>query len=175
LTPARREKVMSDRLFLNDRIRMAGFVTKAAFLRGLGAEEIERRLGYAHGRLASGYWLLFLEQTPSPDEFEFMGYSQMSGGAPQGHLNPLGGQTAEQSLRAGGFDLLRLKQKVIRETFRISGPQRLAKVLPIDPARGPTPYPPGSGVPQWRLLEPGLPFRVAQQIQAGRIYSGDDN
>ncbi len=151
---------------------MTGFVTKALFLRGRTTNELEASLGYAKGRLDGGYWLLFLEQTPTPADFEFMGYSQMSGGVPLGHLNSSGGLTAEQSLRAGGFDMTRLKQKIIREVFRISGPERLAKVIPLDPAQGPTPYPPGGGIPQWRIVEPGLLFWVAEQVAPGSAYFG---
>jgi hypothetical protein len=163
---------MTAALSLNARVRKTGFVTKALFLRGRTTSELEDRLGYAEGRLCNGYWLLFLEQMPTPGDFEFMGYSQMSGGIPLGHLNPPGGLTAEQSLRAGGMDMLRLKQKFIRETFKLSGPERLAKVIPLDPAHGPMPYPPGSGIPQWRIVEPGLLFRVAEQIAPGSAYLG---
>ena len=84
-------------LVLNGRYSMTGFFTKALFLRAQPAAELERRLGYAAGRLAAGWWLLFLEQMPMAADFEFMGYSQMSGGVPRGHLHPPGGMTAEQS------------------------------------------------------------------------------
>jgi hypothetical protein len=163
---------MSAALSLHARVRKTGFVTKALFLRGRTTKELEARLGYAAGRLEGGYWLLFLEQMPTPEDFEFMGYSQMSGGIPLGHLHPPGGRTAEQSLIADGMDMSRLKKKVIRETFRIDGPERLAKVIPLDPAQGPMPYPPGSGIPQWRIVEPGLNFRVAEQIAPGGAYFG---
>jgi hypothetical protein len=154
-------------------VPMTGFMTKAIFLRGQSAAELELRLGYAPARLSGGYWLLFLEKMPTPADFEFMGYSQMAGGVPLGHLHPAGGLTAEQSLGTQGFDMTRLKDRVIRETFRLAGPHRLAKVLPLDPAAGPMPYPPGSGIPQWKIIGAGLPFRVVQRIGPGEVYSGD--
>jgi hypothetical protein len=163
---------MTPVLRLNGVYRMKGFFTKALYLRSQPAREVEVRLGYAAGRLAAGWWLLFLEQLPAPDEFEFRGYSQMSGGIPQGHLDP-GGRNAEQRLRDDGVNVPRLKQNMAVNGFRVSGPERLAKVLPLVPAAGPMPYPPGSGIPQWELVKRDLPFRAAALIKPGETYLGD--
>ncbi|MEA2838601.1 MAG: hypothetical protein QOD89_3151 [Bradyrhizobium sp.] len=152
------------------RVAMTGFFTKARFLRRQPASELERRLGYAPGRLAKGWWLLFLEQMPTPDDFEFMGYSYMSGGVSQGHVRP--GPTAEQELKAGKYDVFGLKRRTILQTFRLAGPDRLAKVVPIGGESGSMPYPPGSGFPQWKLIQP-LPFRVWGSVGPGQVYSGD--
>ena len=89
----------------------------------------------------------------------------------QGHLWPPGGMTAEQRLRHGGFDMDRLKQKIIAEAFTLYGPTRLAKAIPINPQSGLMPYPPGSGIPWWKLVKP-LPFRVIELIGPGKTYSG---
>jgi hypothetical protein len=161
---------MPPTLSTGQRVPMKGFFTKARFLRQQPASELERRLGYAQGRLAKGWWLLFLEQMPTPNDFEFMGYSYMSGGVSQGHLRP--GPTAEQELKAGKYDVFGLKRRTILQTFRLSGPDRLAKVVPVDGESGPMPYPPGSGFPQWKLIQP-LPFRVWGSIGPGQVYSGD--
>jgi hypothetical protein len=163
-------KSMPPPLSPGQRVPMTGFFTKARFLRQQLASELERRLGYAQGRLGKGWWLLFLEQMPTPNDFEFMGYSYMSGGASQGHLRP--GPTAEQELKAEKYDVFGLKRRTILQTFRLSGPDRLAKVVPVDGASGPMPYPPGSGFPQWKLIQP-LPFRVWGSIGPGQVYSGD--
>jgi hypothetical protein len=56
-----------------------GNFTKALYLRSHNAAEVERRLGYGHGRLAPGWWLLFALDRPSPDNFEFGGYTHFSG------------------------------------------------------------------------------------------------
>jgi len=131
-----------------------GFVTKAMYLRSQPGAELERRLGFAPGRLSRGWWLLFLEDMPTAADFEFRGYTQMPGGIPMGHVNPTG-LNAEQRLRQDGYDVSRLKAMRIVDTLRIAGPERLAKVIPIDPPGGPSsmpiPYPPGSGFPQWEL------------------------
>ena len=157
---------------VGDIVQMTGFFTKALFLRAQSAGELERRLGYAEGRMKAGWRLLFLERSPLPDDFEFMGYSQMSGGMPLGHLAPVGGLTAEQSLRVQGYDLPALKRKIIRDVFCVSGADRLAKAIPLDAATGPAPYPPGSGIPQWKLVRP-LPFRVIADLGPGEVYDGD--
>jgi hypothetical protein len=34
------------------------------------------------------------------------------------------------------------------------------------------PYPPGSGIPQWKLVRP-LNFRTAAKIGPGALYSGN--
>ena len=60
--------------------RFAGNFTKAIYLRSQPASEIERRLGYGAGRLARGWWLLFALEKPSPDNFEYGGYTHFSGG-----------------------------------------------------------------------------------------------
>ena len=159
-------------IYLGHRYLMKGFFTKAVCLRGQPPSEIERRVGYAPGRLNGGWWLLFLEQMPGPDDFEFMAYSYMSGGVPGGHLNPPDGIAADQRLRRDGFDMAILRRRVIANIFRLSGPDRLAKVLPVDGESGPMPYPPGSGIPQWKLVRP-LNFRTAAKIGPGALYSGN--
>lgn len=150
-----------------------GFVTKALFLRGQSTTELELRLGYGAGRLASGYWLLFALEVPEPEQFEFAGYTHFSGGRPQGHLdnrNP----TSEQSLAATGH-LLAHKNRVINDVFRVAGPERLAKVIPLN---GGDEYPQGKGIPQWKIVptarrQRGITFRVVEQISAGGIYKGN--
>jgi hypothetical protein len=158
-------------LSANQLISLDGFFTQARYLRQQPYQQIERRLGFAPGRLAAGWWLLFLEHMPSPANFEFMGYSYMSGGVAQGHLRP-GRMTAEQELIAGNYDVFGLKQRTIRQTFRLNGPDRLAKVIPVDGPSGLMPYPPGNGVPQWKLVHP-LPFRVWGFVGPGQVYTSD--
>jgi hypothetical protein len=149
---------------------MTGFFTKASFLRKQPAAELERRLGYATGRLAEGWWLLFLEQMPTPNDFAYMGYSYMSGGVSQGHLRP--GPTAEQELRSSRHDVFGMKRRTILQVFQLSGPDRLAKVVPVAGEEGSMPYPPGSGIAQWKLIQP-LTFRVWGKVGRGEVYSGD--
>jgi hypothetical protein len=155
-------------LIVGQRRNFTGFCTKAIFLRGQSAAELELRLGYGAGRLTDGYWLLFATEIPRPDQFEFAGYTHFSGGRPQGHLSD-GAPTAEQSLASGGL-LLDHKRRVIRDVFKTSGPERIAKVIP---RRVGTDYPQGSGVPQWKLIGQGIAFIVAARIEPGACYRGN--
>lgn len=163
------------KLVVGQPVTLAGFFGKALFLRSQPAAELERRLGYRAGRLQQGWWLLFLTRMPRPEEFEFAGYSHLSGGVVQGHLPaPPDPRGAEARLRDGGYDLDGLKRDTIAGTFTLSGAERLAKVIPVAPQEGEPgipDYPPGSGVPQWKLIQP-LPWHVAAFVGPGEEYRG---
>lgn len=152
-----------------------GFFTKALYLRSQPSHELERRLGYRTGRLSQGWILLFMEDVLGETDFEFRGYSQMSGGVAQGHQpNPPDARNSEQWLRDNNYDLPRLKQKIVREVFAYSGPERLAKVVPLAGEFGEDDYPPGTGIPQWTIVRPkGVKFRVAAEIGPGQTYLGN--
>lgn len=162
-------------LVVGQTILLTGYVTKAVYFRRQSAAEIERRIGYRAGRLTDGWWLCFALDIPSECDFEFRGYSQMSGGIPQGHLkSPPDKRTAEQRLIDDGFDLKRLKAKVIRDTFCVGGPERLAKVIPVKPGFGSEDYPAGTGIPQWEITTPNrIRFKVAAHIGPGEVYDGN--
>jgi hypothetical protein len=156
---------------VGDVVLKGGFFTQALYLRGQSSAELERRLGYGAGRLAQGWRLLFMLDLPGVEDFEFRGYTHFSGGVVQGHLNPPDKRTAEDRLRESGVDVLRSKQKVIREVFRLHGPNRLAKVIPV---RTGTEYPPGSGIPQWTLVRGREKrFEVAAFVAPGQLYNGN--
>ncbi|MGE3703227.1 MAG: hypothetical protein AB7G08_31470 [Hyphomicrobiaceae bacterium] len=148
---------------------LKGFFTQASYLRMQDSRELEQRLGYGRDRLSMGWWLLFMLDRPGPADFEFRGYSQMSGGVAQGHLPaPPDRRNAEQRLLDSGVDVGRLKDRIIAEKFTVTGSSRLAKVFPR--ASG-TDYPPGSGIPQWTLVKP-CRFRIVEFIAPGKRYEG---
>jgi len=155
---------------------LKGDFTKAMYFRSQPAAEVERRVGYRAGRLREGYWLMFLQQMPSAEQFEFGGYSQLSGGIELGHLpQNVGKPTAEDRLRSDGFDLPKLKRKIIAGHFLLMGAGRLAKIRPVAPAHGgkdEPDYPPGSGIPQWTLKVP-LRWVAAAFIGPGEVYLGN--
>ena len=66
----------------------------------------------------------------------------------------------------------RKKMATIANVFRLNGHKRLAKVVPVNPQSGPNPYPPGTGFPQWELVNP-LRFRVVKLIGPGQTYLGN--
>jgi hypothetical protein len=160
-------------LVLGATVRRKGYFTRAVFLRGQSAAEIERRLGFRAGRCGKGWWLLFLAEMPLPADFELRGYSQMSGGVAQGHLpRPPDPRTAEAAMAAKGADLARIKAGLIRDVFRLSGPERLAKAIPVAGGTGENDYPPGTGIPQWELTGRALAWQVAAFVAPGRSYDG---
>lgn len=149
-----------------------GFFTKAFWLRMQTSAELERRLGYRTGRMNDGWYLLFLLQMPTPDQFEFRGYSYLSGGVAQGHLaNPPDRRNVEQQMRDEGKNLPQIKQRIIQDVFRLDGPERLAKVIPKRDPFGADDYPAGSGIAQWKLTTP-LPFKVVDFFAPGQTYTG---
>lgn len=150
-----------------------GYFTEAWYLRSQPSGEVERRVGYGAGRLAKGWWLLFLTRKPTLSEFECRGYSQMSDGIPYGHLPaPPDPRNAEQRMRDDGIDLPRVKSNLVNQVFQISGHRRLAKIYPCQNTLGGNEYPPGSGIPQWELVQP-VPFRVAAFVGPGETYTGN--
>jgi hypothetical protein len=161
---------MQSPLVFGSRHAMKGVFLQAGALRSHAPVELERRLGYAPGRLAEGWTLLFLEEMPAPDDFELMEFARMSVGPP-GRLAVRAGKSAREILRESGGDVLQLKQKTIAENFRLSGPDRLARIVPVDDPNGPMPFPPGDGIVQWQLVR-ALSFRVAITIAPGRVYFG---
>ncbi len=160
-------------MMLGEVVRMRGVFTKAHWLRGVTSTEVEQRVGFRLGRLADGWWLCFMTEMPLPQDFEFLGYGTASGVAEQGHLpNPLDPGSAEQRLLDDCFDLGRLKSQAIDEIFALSGPDRLAKVIPAAEDSGEPDGPAGKGVEQWTLVR-DKPFRVAAFLPRGAIYDGN--
>jgi hypothetical protein len=154
---------------VGDIVAARGFFTKAHWLRMRSSEEIERRIGYGPGRLADGWWLLFLIEMPAASDFEVRGYSHFSGGVVEGHLPmPPDPRTTEQRLRDDGYNLANIKRNLLATVFRLEGASRLAKVKPV---RGGSDYPPGEGIEQWTLIRE-KPFKVAAFIGPGQRYEG---
>ena len=62
---------------------------------------------------------------------------------------------------------------VMKETFTLVGYKRLVKVIANTPHNAKvdndTQYPPGQGIPQWKLTT-ALPARVAGIVMKGKIY-----
>ena len=99
--------------------------------------------------------------------------SYMSGGVIQGHLpSPQDTRHAEKRLEDDGYDLSKIKRRLVSSLFTLAGPNRLAKVIPVLPEYGANDYPTGSGIPQWTLIKE-MPFHVAAIVHRGQVYAGD--
>ncbi len=147
-----------------------GFFGKLRWLVNKPADELEQRIGYGSGRLSQGWWLLLLMEPIGPDDFEFAGHSHLSGGR-IGHPRLGNGRvTAHDDLRGilspEGF---RRQQQNLATSFTTAGVDRVAKIVPRSGDDGA--YPPGTGIPQWRLLVPKS-FIVAASVPAGHKYLG---
>lgn len=141
-------------------VQRAGFFAKRHTLGDLAdGHELERRIGYEPGTLASGWYVLFMTgRAPTMNEFVLGGYSHFSGGRIRGHKTPAG-SPVEDSLRAMAVDVPRTRAAAAAN-FAISGPQRLTKICPVLSCQvfwHPDPNP----IPQWQLTAK-LEFLVAE-------------
>lgn len=135
-----------------------GYVTQDKFLRGRTLSTLEKYLGFAEGRLRLGATFVKLTRLPTEGEFELAGYSMT---AQHRHVTP------------GGLDVRKLKTNAMAR-WTLSGLDRLIKVIPAiahDPGMSPDDqYPPGDGVPQWRLLSAIPGIVVAKPATAADKY-----
>jgi hypothetical protein len=133
--------------------RLSGFFTKQKFIVGQSLSELERRLGYRCGRLAQGACVYRVEVLPGINDFEMYGYSQISGGRLE-----TGGrydQRRANKIWPGNKDIeIENLKNIARSSWRLSGPDSLVKVIPVTPHSQSETYPPGTGVPQWRMISP---------------------
>jgi hypothetical protein len=170
---------MATALALSTAHQMKGFCTHAFLLRGKPLTELEDLLGYRRGRLAAGATILFLEALPTPDDFQLAGYTYFSDGAVQGHKLPPADRDPyrmESLLKAElGWSDLQLrahKQKMIGTKLVISGPERIAKLIPATAHTTGEEYPPGKGIFQVKIVRP-LRFRVKASIAPAQKWLGD--
>ncbi|MEO6231103.1 MAG: hypothetical protein ABJB11_23045 [Ferruginibacter sp.] len=132
-------------MHLNDYIQVKGCITQQKYIKGKSTAELERILGFKTGRLLAGFVVAALEQVPNNDQFELLGYTQVAE-----H------RFGEEATK--GLDINKLKQIVQQNVFTVAGNNRLIKVLPNQPHQrfmsNEEQYPPGLGVPQWKLVKP---------------------
>lgn len=160
-----------------------GNVTTLNWIGTKPAADIETSLGFGAGRLSAGFFVLLLKERLAPEDFEFDGTTLRSGG----RMGLPGATTAadERRLRVHdgmiaeyGRDGYRRMQQRALESAVISGPQRIAKVLPKIPHNeemAPSQqYPMGGGGLQWKILRPGKLFLVAMFVDQNGIATLPD-
>ena len=141
-------------------IQIKGCITQERYIKGKTLAELERLLGFQQGRLDNGVVVAVLIQLPSVHQFELLGYSQV---AEHRYI----GETEKN------LDVAKLKQMVLDDTFTLVGTKRLVKVMANTPhndsLNNDIQYPPGQGVPQWKLTS-RMPARVVDVVLPGEVY-----
>jgi hypothetical protein len=128
-------------------LAVKGFVTQYKFLAGRPLARIESLLGFHAGRLARGATFATLDRLPTIGEFDTAGYSQVA---------------AHRHVAPADLDPIGLRRMAMR-AWTLTGSDRLIKVMattPHDPGMSnDAQYPPGPGVPQWKITSP-IPGKV---------------
>lgn len=141
-------------------LQLSGDVTTLNWIGPRPPRAIEVSLGFAAGRLAKGYWIAVLKKPLQPDDFDFSGTTMRSGGrfglpastAAADTLRPRVHDRIMAERGPAGYRQLQIKALA---SVSISGPNRIAKVLPVtghDPVMAPNlQYPMGGGGLQWTI------------------------
>ena len=113
-----------------------------------GLRNIEQTVGFHSGRLKNGAYILELTRLPKPSEFEFAGYSQVAS-----HRFRTTFPNIETDL-----NIPEAKKSVIDMWNKEGGSSTLVKIIPITEhstiMNDDNQYPPGFGIPQWKLIQP---------------------
>lgn len=160
---------------INQRVKRGGFVTPLLSVINQSAGELERRIGYASGRMAKGWALLFLKENVEGHEFRYAGYSHFSGGR-IGH--PRGGDArtrVEDDLAKLVGSVADMRAKGAARIFQLTGPNRIVKLIPTADENADLEthenYPVGTGIPQFILTEQKW-FVVGAIVGAGMVHLG---
>ncbi|OLY94435.1 hypothetical protein SAMN05444008_10138 [Cnuella takakiae] len=144
----------------NTYLQVRGYITQERYLKYKSLPQMESLLGFQQGRLKEGAIVAVLDQMPAKSGFELAGYSQM----------------AEHKIPKDftkGLDTNKLKEILIKEVFTLTGEKRLVKVLPFSKHKvnlsNDLQYPPGQGIPQWKLSDT-LFARVVAVVKPGQVY-----
>jgi len=137
-----------------------GCITQEKYIKGRTLSELESILGFHAGRLAQGATVAALLQVPSKSQFNLLGYTQVA----EHKIN-------QQTFK--GLDTDKLKDLLLGETFTTVGVNRLVKVLAktnhSKEMNDDEQYPPGWGVPQWKLTAE-MPAQVIADLNPGERY-----
>ena len=141
-------------------LTVRGCITQEKYIKGRTLPELENILGFHAGRLAQGATVAALLQVPTKSQFNLLGYTQV----------------AEHRISKeafNGLDTDKLKDLLLRETFTTVGANRLVKVIAktghSKEMSDDEQYPPGWGVPQWKLTAE-MPAQVIADLNPGEQY-----
>ena len=157
-------------MFVNDTLHLDGFFTQQLWLQGQSMPEIEKRLGFHAGRLKEGCIILAAIKVPEAGDFEFAGYSQVAAhktAQQYGSLN----QTSNKS----EADAYAIRKKNVMAGWGTYGQSRLIKILPgirhNSALTNDYQYPPGTGIPQWKLVKQ-VAFKVINILAPAEYPNG---
>ncbi len=143
-------------LKVGDEITVYGYFTLKKYMlyaNSNGLRKVEQTLGFHAGRLKEGAYLLQFVELPKPEQFCFAGYSQVAEHRFK-HVFP----NIEKTINIDAT-----KQSVIEMWKNEGGASALVKVKAVTDHDGGMDdnlqYPPGLGVPQWKLTK-GIKARV---------------
>jgi len=122
---------------------VSGWITQEKFILGWTPGQMEGILGLPTGYFSHGATLWVLVQLPQPNEFELGGFTHWPGGQPVGERVDRSAWTPEFVSKHKGF---------ARDSWSLSGPDRLVKVVPNQPPSYVPSWPVGKGAKQWKLL-----------------------
>ena len=133
-------------------ITLGGFFTAQGWLRGACLADLERLLGYHGQLLAAGAAVYAFQRVPEIFEFELKGYTNVPGGmAPDPAWVAAERAAAPYYKRTGLDDAETVRKKAARATMTVRGENRLVKIKPLIAVT--SDYPPGRGIPQWRITD----------------------
>jgi hypothetical protein len=145
---------------INEMIEVRGCITQERYIKGRSLAQLEQLLGFAKGRLDNGIIVAALIQLPNINQFQLLGYTQVA-------------EHKFKGIDPKKLDENKLKELVLKEAFTLVGYKRLVKVIANTPHNAKvdndTQYPPGQGIPQWKLTS-ALPARVTGIVTRGKAY-----
>lgn len=137
-----------------------GCITQEKYIKGRTLSELENILGFHAGRLSQGATIAALLQVPTKSQFNLLGYTQVA----EHKIN-------QEAFK--GLDTDKLKDLLLREIFTTVGINRLVKVIAktehSKAMSDDEQYPPGWGVPQWKLTAE-MPAQVIAELKPGERY-----
>jgi hypothetical protein len=146
---------------LHQIIKIEGCITQEHYIKYRSLRELELILGFREGRLDAGAAVVALLKVPKIDEFAFLGYTQVA-------------EHRFNKAAAERLDVKKLKEMLLKDRFTNMGPKRLVKVI-ANTKKNPKltddeNYPPGWGIPQWKLTKE-VYVRVVGIIKPGEAYN----
>lgn len=148
---------------LGQNTQSRGCLTRLIDVVNRAPEELEDLVGFQRGRLALGFSFLILKEMLTVGDFEFFGYTYMSGGKLGTPSNDPAIEAARPKVQADlaqsldPVSMQQITQKFV-DTIQYKGPERYVKIIPTishDPKLGPADQYPASklGIKQLNLVK----------------------